>query len=416
MNTNIKKRNIYIDIMKGFLITLVVIGHLQYFDYNSRTLILIYSFHMHSFLIIGGILSHTDENSKILTTIIKRIKNTIIPYFIFYLISFIIVPTYSNQQRIEAFKVVLSGIGIPPDKALNLPLWFLTFYFVIMTVFEIIYIIANKIKKLIINSINNKSYKIKKSYEIIISQFITLILISIIMFFSFRYARIFKLKRLPFNLEIASFCLGFVFFGNIIGKYFEIVYGKIKSFSKKNTLNKILIFTSTIILLVIILVCWYKLSMRNGRIDLNARDYKNAFYMYINAILGFILLATFSYCPYLIYSHSKSYLKLINSNNKQFFSKILIMFYSLLNMPILLLSYLGKNSIYILAYHVPSVFYTFAYVMPLLPISLRETLSHNSIKSIIIMTALGIIFSLLMSIFHKIFIRLTKFVSKKSNF
>ena len=74
-------RNLYIDVMKGILITLVVIGHLPYFEYDSRTLILIYSFHMHAFLIIGGILSHVDENTKLSTIIVKRIKSQcVIPF------------------------------------------------------------------------------------------------------------------------------------------------------------------------------------------------------------------------------------------------------------------------------------------------------------------------------------------------
>ena len=130
--------------MKGLLITLVVIGHLPYFEYDSRTLTLIYSFHMHAFLIIGGILSHINENTKISTIIHKRVMGTLLPYFVFYLITFIIVPT-TTEQKINAIPVVLKGIGIPPDHALNLPLWFLTFYFVTMTGFEIIQCISYKI-------------------------------------------------------------------------------------------------------------------------------------------------------------------------------------------------------------------------------------------------------------------------------
>ena len=64
-----KTRNQYLDIMKGLLITLVVIGHLPFFEYDSRTLTLIYSFHMHAFVIIGGLLSHVNENTKISTII-----------------------------------------------------------------------------------------------------------------------------------------------------------------------------------------------------------------------------------------------------------------------------------------------------------------------------------------------------------
>ena len=87
MNKN--PRSTYIDVMKGLLITLVVIGHLPFFDYDSRTLTLIYSFHMPAFLIIGGILSHIDENTKLSTIVIKRIKGTLcFLYYIFNTHSF----------------------------------------------------------------------------------------------------------------------------------------------------------------------------------------------------------------------------------------------------------------------------------------------------------------------------------------
>ena len=142
------KRIAYLDVMKGLLITLVVIGHLPYFDYDSRTLTLIYSFHMHAFLIIGGILSHVNEDTKFSTIIKKRIKGTLVPYFIFYIISLLIIPTPSIQQKLNALIVVFRGIGDPVN-AINLPLWFLTFYFVAMTTFEIIECLAYKIKVII---------------------------------------------------------------------------------------------------------------------------------------------------------------------------------------------------------------------------------------------------------------------------
>ena len=442
-----KKRNIYIDLMKGLLITLVVIGHLQYFEYDSRTLILIYSFHMHAFLIIGGLLSHIDENSKISTVLLKRIKGTLIPYFVFYLISFIIVPTSSNEQRINALKVVIYGIGIPPDDALNLPLWFLTFYFVVMTAFEIIQIIAYRITKLFVKAkatnvgakatnvganasivetnasiVGAKqcepSYRSEclqnhrhrelcerhfrcEMHESMLTQLITLIFISIIMYISFRYARIYKLKRLPYNIEIAGFCLGFVFFGNVLSRTQQTIINKIKSFANKNTLRKVYTILSLIYFLLIISIVWYKLSMPNGRIDLNARDYKNAFYMCIDAILGFLLFASFSYVVFFISSFAMKKLSALKASNKNSLNALTKYFYQLLDLPSKLFSYLGKNSLYILAYHVPSVFYTWAYIIPLFPHTLREKLAHNSIISIIIMTFLGIAFSLIMSVFHK---------------
>ena len=282
MEVKTKKRNIYIDIMKGLLITLVVIGHLPYFEYDSRTLTLIYSFHMHAFLIIGGILSHINENTKISTIIHKRVMGTLLPYFVFYLITFIIVPT-TTEQKINAIPVVLKGIGIPPDHALNLPLWFLTFYFVTMTGFEIIQcisykIITSKIKTQNKNlSIDNSSNSI--NLRTLSVTFLTFVFITIIMFISFYYARIYKLKRLPYNIEIAGFCLGFVFLGNVLGKTIPRIYSLVSNilFDKKNNNTSILNsgtkeHTNTLLLRIIVIVIstfaviliaktWYEYSM-----------------------------------------------------------------------------------------------------------------------------------------------------------
>ena len=99
---SITNRSKYIDVMKGLLIILVVIGHLPFFDYNSRTLTLIYSFHMPAFLIIGGMLSHINEDTKLSTILYKRIKGTLIPYFLFYFISFFTKKSRMNLINVKA--------------------------------------------------------------------------------------------------------------------------------------------------------------------------------------------------------------------------------------------------------------------------------------------------------------------------
>ena len=348
-------RNIYIDVMKGLLIILVVIGHLPFFDYDSRTLTLIYSFHMPAFLIIGGMLSHIDENTTFRSIIFKRIKGTLVPYFIFYLISFLIVRVNSKEKFIAAIKVVFRGIG-DPINAINLPLWFLTFYFVAMVIFELIEYISYKVRK---------HFFKKKSYFYIL--ILDLIIIIPIMYFSYKYSRIYKLKRLPFNVEIAAFCQLFIVFGKVCKEYIVNAYYKIKELK----FIKYIIFYISIFIMIALTLVWYKSSMSNGRIDLNARDYKNAFYMYVNAILGFIIFAYFSY----------------------FISKIPFVNY--------ILSNIGKYSIYILSYHVPSTIYTYGYIISNLPAIVGTTLSKNSLYSIITLSSFGILFSLIIAFFHE---------------
>jgi fucose 4-O-acetylase-like acetyltransferase len=358
---NNKTRNLYIDVMKGLLITLVVIGHLPFFEYDSRTLVLIYSFHMHAFLIIGGILSHIDENTKLSSIIIKRIKGTLIPYFVFYIISLIFIPSPSMEQKMKAVIVMFRGIGDPVN-AINLPLWFLTFYFVAMTTFEVIECLSYKMKLLIFDKNENGE---NEKYGFI--AILTLLIIALIMYKSYLYARYYKLPRIPFNVEIAGFCLGFVFLGKILGKYVPAAITEIK----KNTATTVFSTIIVIALLFVFITSWYILSMYNGRIDLNARDYKNAFLMYVDAVLGFFIFA--------ILSFPLSKIPLISN----------------------LFGIFGENSLYILAYHVPSVFVTNVFIIPYLPPIVGVTLAHNSIISILILTSLGIVFSLILAFIHK---------------
>ena len=349
------ERNLYIDVMKGILIILVVIGHLPFFDYNSRTLILIYSFHMPAFLIIGGMLSHINKDSRLSSIIVKRLKNTLLPYFIFSLITFFILPVSSKDRLISAALAVFRGLG-DPINSLNLPLWFLTYYFVVMLTFEIIEWLSYKIKNLFTEK--------DVYYPVAI---FNLIFIIPLMYFSYIYAKTYHFPRIPFNVEISLFSLLFVY----VGKIFSVYIQKSISIIKKDLFLKILFIILSTILVSIFIIFWYKFSMSNGRIDLNARDYKNARLMYVDAFLGFIIFSYFSYI-----------ISLIPFVNK-------------------FLASLGENSIYILAYHVPSVFYINVFILPILPQVVGIALSKTSIISIALYASLNILFSLVLAFFQK---------------
>lgn len=87
------ERNILIDVLKGFAILLVVIGHsVQYnmpghFD-HSLIFRVIYSYHMPFFMFLSGFVSFgTFDGSK--AKLVKRFKSLIIPFWCWFLISYI---------------------------------------------------------------------------------------------------------------------------------------------------------------------------------------------------------------------------------------------------------------------------------------------------------------------------------------
>ena len=89
----IQERNILIDVLKGFAILLVVLGHsIQYnmsgdFD-NSLIFRIIYSYHMPFFMFLSGFVSFgTFDGSK--AKLYKRFKSLIIPFWSWYVISYV---------------------------------------------------------------------------------------------------------------------------------------------------------------------------------------------------------------------------------------------------------------------------------------------------------------------------------------
>lgn len=359
-----KVRNKYIDLLKGVLMTLVVIGHLYFLDYNSRTLTLIYSFHMPAFLLIGGYLSNYSSEDNILLKIKKRFIKIIIPYFIFNIIAIILFST--DLTRYNNVENMLLGVG-DPKRALNLPTWFLTFYFLIMTFFDFIKYITNKISLLIVKYKykNKKPNEISEKLELILT-----VIFIIIGYFMWKYLR--KLW-LPYNIQQSFFCIGFVYIGSKISKISQI-FNHCKSILKTKINKYMTDFSINILLLLIIIMIgaiWYILAIKNGRIDINAKCYNNKFIFYITALLGATLISIISYLLYKI--------PLIQN----------------------LFSYLGRNSIYILGYHVLTVGFIRSTIIPCFSIKAQNYLSSFNIYSLIFYVSIEIIFSLLIGFIHK---------------
>ena len=356
-------RSIYIDIQKGILIFLVLIGHLFFFEYESRTLTLIYSFHMPAFLIIGGLLSHIKTDYKTTDIIKKRFINTLIPYFIFYAISLLILSADDNITRTNAVIYIFYGLGYA-DYAINLPLWFLTYYFVAMTAFELIDLLCIRIVEKIDFKTENKFL----SDKLLLKQILLFVLLLILATISFVYAKIYHGKRLIYNSELALISILFVYLGKLI----KILINKINASKEKfvNLLKNNVVKIVIVILFVVIAIIWYKSSLYNTRVDINAKKLNNIFLLYLNAILGYILLSVFCFIVYKI----------------PFINKFVAFF--------------GKNSLYILAYHVPAVMFINLLIKPSLSANVLNLLNNANVFSVLFFVVLELLFSIFMAAIH----------------
>ena len=114
------ERNILIDILKGFAILLVVLGHSVqynmpgYFD-NSLIFRVIYSYHMAFFMFLSGFVSYGtfDGSTSKLT---MRFKTLIIPFWCWFLISYVVslaVFYLKGGSQPDFFKSILEVLKSP---------------------------------------------------------------------------------------------------------------------------------------------------------------------------------------------------------------------------------------------------------------------------------------------------------------
>ena len=81
------ERNVLLDVLKGFAIVLVVLGHsIQYsdIDFDSNPVFrVIYSFHMPLFMFVSGFVSFKNFDGSI-KKLVKRFKSLIIPFWAWF--------------------------------------------------------------------------------------------------------------------------------------------------------------------------------------------------------------------------------------------------------------------------------------------------------------------------------------------
>lgn len=120
----------WVDNLRGIGIFLVVLGHLSLPEIEMK---IIYSFHMPLFFFISGFLFKMNrfEDKKI--GIKKRFSSLIIPYLVFWIISFIfgIAVDFVSGKTLPGFIETLSELFfLNGSVGWNSPLWFLIVLFV----------------------------------------------------------------------------------------------------------------------------------------------------------------------------------------------------------------------------------------------------------------------------------------------
>lgn len=132
------------DIMKGIGILLVIMGHT-----SSPMSGYVYTFHMGLFFFITGYLSFGKVNEKSVKTLLdftfRKAKGILIPYIVFWIISFIVWECLNRMRTGNFFAIeknhilgLLLGGHWLADYSNNFPLWYFQMHFIAVVLFNII--------------------------------------------------------------------------------------------------------------------------------------------------------------------------------------------------------------------------------------------------------------------------------------
>lgn len=283
---NTKRLNV-IDVAKGIGIIFVVFAHV---NYTPEILVLIYSFHMPLFFLISGMLFNKSKYLDFKSFFRRRFKTLFIPYVIYELVSiawlYVSERLYSDfqlfdvskDQYIDFFKQIL--ISNWSGTHVNQPLWFVPCLFLV----EILYYFICKMKKRFIVPV---CFLLACCGWVLESGMLN-----------------FNNKLLPWSLDSALFALGIYAIGNLSSECVQGMFGKIKAHKYKYIL--------CIEIIVLCLMIWLPLTLANGKITLGSKILNNGFLLYINGILGSIIILIISLilekCRFLAYCGRNSFL------------------------------------------------------------------------------------------------------------
>lgn len=252
----------WINILRGFAIFLIVVGHaIGYSKGLKEVSRYLSSFYVPLFFFISGYLFKENKEEKIGTYIKRKAKRILIPYFVFAILS--LIPYYLFGGEVQSnlnsknsisnsilvsLGAVLYGSGHGNSLPQNSPLWFLPCYFVVVVIAKLVYD-------------KTKNFKHK---SIILSVFFFIVGGVVYYYFNAAY---------PFGFETALVMLYFYFLGHQL-KQINMGSNKVK-----------------ITIGVISLIIGFIIHLFNGRISCMNNDYKNSY-------LIFILSATFTIIGY----------------------------------------------------------------------------------------------------------------------
>ncbi len=293
-------REKYIDYAKAFGMFAVVWGHIIYGNWTHN---FVYSFSIPLFLFLSGYCYNSKKYLKLKDFVKARVKTLIIPYLIFGIVTYIWWIVYSlvlndlPGNYLMPLLQLFVAQGSSGYLLHNVALWFVTCLFCM----EIIYYLMQKLND--------------------ITKLLIGIVLAIAGYFMIQDNAYFDFTKLPFSLEVAASGMIFYITGNVIKERLGGHSALVTQVKK----HKCIFGIVTICLFAALLL----LSFYNGKISMGSNNLgKNVYVFYIAAYIGV--------CAVLLLS---ALLSVLSDKRDNFIVKYL--------------SFVGKNSFYFMAIHVP---------------------------------------------------------------
>lgn len=257
-----KKRNVYIDILRAIAILLVIVGHIPYPTFSPILHKFIYAFHIPLFFFVSGMTLSFQDYSKFnfKQMLAKRFHRIYLPYLLWGIIL-----AFPNFSLITIPKIIY-GTHQSIASVTNSSLWFLPVLFLSLIILDLIFVTLTKRKK------QNKAP-------------LVLLLFLILAIFipkqstiqSFLYGH-----NLPFGIDIVPMAIVFILFGYLF---------QTTKFIRPKTHFPIYSITTILFLLVA-----YYTSLANdvNYVLMAENRYGDFVFFFASAIFGILASITFS--------------------------------------------------------------------------------------------------------------------------
>ena len=294
-----RKRIDYIDIAKGLGMLAIIWGHIMLYGWSCK---MVYGFHIPVFFMLSGMCFNQKKYDTVGELIVRRIKTLLFPYVIFSVVTWLVyvagVLVLHHDTITNCWYYMLQTVlaqGSDGYLRHNVALWFVTCLFVV----DVLYYFISKLSDIAI---------------LVLSVLCAVIGVLL----SKHY---FNITTLPWSFDSALVAIPFFAFGNLIVK--RLSHETIMKKVDNNIFSSVLVTVFFAVVFLIGVQLYDYISMGHNNLGHHAwKFYLNAFSGSISVILISLLLSS-----------------LLNQG--------------WLQKPILYIRWLGANSFYVMATHLP---------------------------------------------------------------